>query len=151
LESKTSAASPQPPSRTIGLFSCDNAHFPKERKPAPLERRGSFRLPAMSGRQPDWDQLERMREVLVRDLSDRGVTKVEFVTAVVEPFQSSVWLCVSSDAERDELSAQPNLLELVHTVLRSNQLDGSLIDYATAQSQQTVNRDYEGSWFYALR
>ena len=105
----------------------------------------------MSGRQPDWDQLERMREVLVRDLSDRGVTKVEFVTAFVEPFQSSVWLCVSTDAERDELLGQPDLLELVHTVLRSNQLDGSLVDYATAQSQETVNRDYEGSWFYALR
>lgn len=111
---------------------------------------GRFRLAAMSGQQPDWDQLEKMRQVLVLDLSDRGVTKVEFVTAFVEPFQSSVWLCVSSDAERDELLTKPDLLELVHAALRSNQLDASLIDSATAQSQETVNRDYEGSWFNAL-
>lgn len=108
-------------------------------------------MAAMSGQQPDWDQLERMRQVLVRDLSDCGITKVEFVTAFVEPFQSSVWLCVSSDVERDKLLAKPDLLELVHAALRSNQLNASLIDSATAQSQETVNRDYEGSWFNALR
>jgi hypothetical protein len=105
----------------------------------------------MSGQQPDWNQLERMKEVLVRDLYDRGVTRVEFVTAFVEPYQSSVWLCVSSDAERDELLAEPDLLGVVNAAFRSNGLDTSLIDSATTQSQETVSRDYEGSWFYALR
>ncbi len=108
-------------------------------------------MAAMNGQQPDWDQLERIREVLVRGLSDRGVTKVEFVTEFVEPYQSSVWLGVSSDAERDELLAQSDLLGLVHGALRSNGLDASLVVSATAQSQETVSRDYEGSWFYALR
>lgn len=112
---------------------------------------GRSTLAAMSGQKPDWDQLERMRQVLVRNFDDHGVTKVEFVTSFVEPFQSSVWLCVSSDAERDELLAKPDLLELVHAAVRSNRLDPSLIDSATAQSEETVNSEYDGSWFYALR
>jgi hypothetical protein len=105
----------------------------------------------MSGQQPDWDQLDTVRDVLIHRLSDLGVKRVEFVTAFVEPFQSSVWLCVSSDTERDALLARPDLLEVIHSILLSNQLDASRISSAGAQSQETVDRDFDGSWFYALR
>lgn len=84
-------------------------------------------------------------------LSDRGVGRVEFVTAFSEPFDSFVWLGTSTDNERDALLDVPDLHELVRDAVQPSGFDLSLIRGVTAQSQETVDRDYEGSWFYALR
>ena len=101
--------------------------------------------------QPDWDQLERIKECLLAALSERGVRRVEFVTAFIEPYDSWVWLGTSTDSERDALLDVHDLLELVSDAIQASGLDHSLITGATSQSQETVDRDYEGSWFYALR
>lgn len=100
---------------------------------------------------PNWDQLEKIKECLVVALSDRGVRQVEFVTAFSEPYDSWAWLGTSTDSERDALLAMPDLPELVTDAIQASGFDHSLIRGATAQSQETVDRDYEGSWFYALR
>ena len=92
-----------------------------------------------------------IRKILLVALSDRGVRRVEFVTAFIEPYDSWVWLGTPTDSERDELLDVPDLLELVSDAIQASGLDLSLITGATAQSQETVDRDYEGSWFYALR
>lgn len=139
--------------RTRSLILGDNENFRKSALSARIGLRLGIRsiLAAMSGQQPEWDQLDTARDVLIHRLSDLGVRRVEFVTSFVEPFQSSVWLCVSSDAERDALLARPDLLEVIQSILQSNQLDASPIRSAEAQSQETVDRDFDGSWFYALR
>lgn len=103
------------------------------------------------GRAAQLDQLERIKKILLVALSDRGVQRVEFVTAFSEPYDSSVWLGTSTDNERDALLDIPDLLELVHDAIQPSGLDLSLITEATAQSQETVDRAYEGNWFYALR
>ena len=99
----------------------------------------------------NWDQLQKIEEILLIALSDWGVRRVEFVTAFGEPYVSSVWLGTSTDSERDELLDVPDLLGLVHDVLQPSGFELSLITEATAQSQETVDRDFEGKWFYALR
>lgn len=101
--------------------------------------------------QPDWEQLQRIKESLLVAFSDRGVRRVEFATAFSEPYVSEVWLGTSTDDERDALLDVHDLLELVADAVQASGLDSSLITGATSQSQETVDRDYEGSWFYALR
>ena len=101
--------------------------------------------------QPDFDQLERIRACLIAEWAHRGVIRVEFTTSFIAPFDSAVWLGTDSDTERNALLDLPNLLELVRTAIRSSGLDPSSIVGATAQSQETVDRDHRGSWFYALR
>ena len=119
----------------------------------PQSPTGFFEAPASGQRiaRPNWDQLEQIREILLGALSDWGVRRVEFVTAFSEPYDSSVWLGTSTDSERDELLDVPDLLGLIHDAIQLSGLDGSLVTGATAQSQETVDRDYAGSWFYALR
>lgn len=100
---------------------------------------------------PDWPQLERIRATLIAELSEQGVQRIEFATAFEKPYDSSVWLGTNSDDQRDELLASPNLLADVQSLIARSGLDVSLVTRATAQSQETVDREYDGSWFYALR
>ena len=65
-----------------------------------------------------------------------GVTRVEFVASLPRP-DVWVWLGTTTDAERDRL---PALLG-----------DALTVAGVTVQSEETVARDHEGSWFYALR
>ena len=65
----------------------------------------------------------------------------------------AIWLCTATDKQRDGLSRVNPHLEEVRSILLSagftpKQLTGLS---TTAQSQETVERDYEGSWFYAVR
>lgn len=61
-----------------------------------------------------------------------------------------VWLGTSSDAERDSLATSHGLLGLVRRLL-ADEVDGIEVSGVTVQSDETVRRDFEGSWFYALR
>ena len=61
-----------------------------------------------------------------------------------------MWLGTATDAERDGL-ASSDLLVALRDVVRGVGFDPGLISGVTVQSEQTVARDYAGSWFYALR
>lgn len=98
-----------------------------------------------------WDELDLIRQELINTFSQRGVYRVEFATSFSPPFRSAAWLATTSDDQRDRLLASADLLCEVRAALREADLDPTLIDYVTAQSQQTVDRDYNGSWFYTLR
>jgi len=101
--------------------------------------------------QPDWDELELIRRELIEIFGQRGVHRVEFTTSFSPPFGSAAWLVTKSDDQRDRLLALPDLLGEVRAAMQKGGRDPTLIDEVTAQSQQTVDRDYDGSWFYALR
>lgn len=86
-------------------------------------------------------------------LRQHGVTRIEPVVGFVKPYRIHVWLCTDTDAARDALSGPNPLQDKVREVLVAAGLpqDEAHFEGTVAQSQETVDRDYEGSWFYALR
>lgn len=81
----------------------------------------------------------------------RWSAKVEYVSAFPQD-DFAIWLGTAIDIERDALGTDSPRLEEVRAVLRcgftQDWLRGLM---TTAQSQETVDRDYEGKWFYAVR
>ena len=86
-------------------------------------------------------------------LEPEGVIGVQYVVGFVHPFGVDVWLVTGTDAERDALgTSDPFLPEVTSAILsRGFPVEHGAVEGTFAQSQETVDRDYEGSWFYALR
>ena len=59
-----------------------------------------------------------------------------------------VWLGTSTDPERDALRADAGLASAVRRVVERH---GATVGGVTVESQETVDRDYGGSWFERLR
>ena len=89
------------------------------------------------------------RRSLTAIFVEEGVERVEYVAALPDP-KVWVWLGTDTDAQRDALATAPRLLERVRQVLANEVVDIEVAG-VTVQSVETVQRDYEGSWFYALR
>jgi hypothetical protein len=100
-----------------------------------------------------WAALARATPAIVHTLASEGVIGAEFVVGFVLPLDVYVWLVTATDAERDALgSSNPFLAEVTSAILTSGfPVEHAAIAGTVAQSQETVDRDYEGSWFYALR
>jgi hypothetical protein len=101
---------------------------------------------------PRWSLLVAAKALLSNRLSAQGVERIEFVAAFPR-HEFAVWLCTQCDRERDALGPPDPLLDAVRAIVVEA---GFTPDQVTdlrmvAQSQETVDRDYEGSWFYALR
>jgi len=79
-----------------------------------------------------------------------GVTRVEFVAPLPRP-DVWVWLGTTTDAERDRLQARVAHDDGVRVRLPALLGDALTVAGVTVQSEETVARDHEGSWFYALR
>lgn len=96
--------------------------------------------------------LERAEPELLARLARHGVVRVEWVVGFVEPYRVSAWLGTRTDAERDALPEAPFLAE-VREILVAAGLPGDTARFecTVVQSQETVDRDHQGSWFYALR
>jgi hypothetical protein len=107
------------------------------------------------GADPRWALLEAARERLIASFADRGVARIEYVAAWPRLAGVGVWLCTETDAERDALGSDNFAAAEVEAVLRECGLDdrdlGPGLLATTAQSQETVDRQYSGSWFYAMR
>jgi hypothetical protein len=107
----------------------------------------------MSDEQPPpafWDALASTAS----SLKERWqLTRVEYVPAFSPPWMVSVWLGVETDEDRDRLLRHPDLGDEVAAVLARCGLHeaGGVYDGVVVQSEETVRRDYEGSWFYAMR
>jgi hypothetical protein len=105
-------------------------------------------------RHPEMDRwtaaaTERLRARFAED----GVVRAEYVVGFVEPYGVSVWLGTETDAQRDKLAARPGLRVSVSDVLAEVGMSESAYVFrgVVVQSEETVQRDYDGSWFYALR
>lgn len=100
-----------------------------------------------------FEALGRAEPMLVEALEAHGISRVEYVVGFVKPYRVFVWLGTDTDAERDALPRDDPFLDEVREVLDAVGLphDEAHLDGTTAQSQETVDRDYEGNWFYALR
>ena len=100
-----------------------------------------------------WHLLMAARPKLVSAFVRDGVQQVEYVSAFPDQDEFAVWLRTASDAEADVLRQRPDLEEQVAAALRRVGFRDAELARLTVvtQSQETVNRDYAGSWFYALR
>ena len=110
------------------------------------------RFTERSGREV-WSALERATPAIISALESAGVVGVEYVVGFVHPFSIYVWLVTTTDAERDQMPTKDPFLDEVRRVIGESQfpIEHGSIDGTVVQSQETVDRDYEGSWFYALR
>jgi hypothetical protein len=97
--------------------------------------------------------VEPAQDAMIEALAADGVIDVRLVASFPDSGDFGVWLCTETDEQRDSLPHRSPRLEEVRTILSASgfpvpQLDGLR---TVAESQQTVDRDYQGSWFYALR
>jgi hypothetical protein len=101
---------------------------------------------------PRWSLLDAAKALLLNRLSAQGVERIEFVAAFPQ-HEFAVWLCTQSDRDRDALGSPDPMLDAVRaSVVEAGFTPDHVTDLRTvAQSQETVDRDYGGSWFYALR
>jgi hypothetical protein len=60
----------------------------------------------------------------------------------------SCWVITATDRERDRLANDKGLLERLRNAAHTA---GFAPDSFTFQSQETIDRDYEGKLFYAMR
>lgn len=93
-----------------------------------------------------------MKPSLLQTFRGSGVVRIEYVSAF--PFQDDawVWLGTATDAERDALvGTEPVLLSKVRRTSERHGFAPERVSGVTVQSEETVARDYEGSWFHALR
>ena len=102
------------------------------------------------GATPDWVGLDGLKQDLLRDLRDVGIDHVEYVVAFSAPFDFSVWLGTATDATRDSLASDPALNDRVRRLADEHGLAAALGD-VIVESKETLDREYEGQWFYRLR
>ena len=89
---------------------------------------------------------------LLQAFRESGVTRIEYVTAFPLGDDAWVWLGTATDAERDALAgAEPPVLSDVRLIAERHGFLAAKVRGVTVQSEETVARDYQGSWFYALR
>jgi hypothetical protein len=81
-----------------------------------------------------------------------GVTEIRYVASFSELPHVAVWLCTATDAERDALKADTASSRVRPVLLSVGFTKADLESLVTVtQSQETVDREYLGSWFYAMR
>jgi hypothetical protein len=107
----------------------------------------------MSQDRPSFDLLEQAEPLLLERLGHHGVERIEYTVGFVFPWKYGVWLCVDTDEQRDALGTDNPHRDLVREVLAAVGIPSDHLQdlVTTSQSQETVDREYEGSWFYALR
>ena len=100
-----------------------------------------------------WGLLEEACDPLLATFGSAGVTRIEYPAAFPDLDGFAVWLCTTTDDERETLGRDSPSLEQVRGVLlEAGFSPDELQGLATvAQSQETVDRDFESSWFYAMR
>lgn len=101
---------------------------------------------------PRWTALQEMEPALLRAFRDAGVVRVEYVAAFPSEDGAWVWLGTTTDAERDRLAdTESQVLAQVRAIAEQHGFTSEKVSGVTVQSEETVARDFEGSWFYALR
>jgi hypothetical protein len=123
-----------------------------ERRSADERTRDASAIYGCSVTDPRWDLLQEMKPALLQAFRDWGVTRIEYVSAFPSQDDAWVWLGTATDAERDALAgSDPQVLSEVRLIAERHGFLAEKVSGVTVQSEETVARDFEGSWFYALR
>lgn len=93
-----------------------------------------------------------MEPALLQAFGEAGVVRVEYVASFPLQDDAWVWVGTTTDAEREVLAArQPQVLAQVRLIAEHHGFRPEQVRGVTVQSEETVARDFDGSWFYALR
>ena len=99
-----------------------------------------------------WTLLQETKPALLQAFRESGVIRVEYVAAFASQDDTWVWLGTATDVERDALAGtEPEVLSRVRAIAEQHGFSPARVSGVTVQSEETVTRDFEGSWFYALR
>jgi hypothetical protein len=89
---------------------------------------------------------------LMQAFAPLGVTTLRSMPDVGSTWLG-VWMQTTSDEERDRLMSNPRTVPWIRELLVASgyPVVEASVTTITIQSQETVDRNYEGSWFYAMR
>lgn len=98
-------------------------------------------------------QLEVARDRIIAALAPNGVERVEYVGAFPVSDRFAVWLGAGSDKQATASRSRADVKAVIMDALRAARVDTlTALEVAIVlQSQEIVDRDYGGSWFYATR
>lgn len=96
-----------------------------------------------------WGRIDRLKVDLLATLGP-PVIRTELVVGFGDARDEGpgVWLGTRTDEERDALAADDGLASATRAIVHRN---GLHFRGVTVESQETVDRDYGGSWFARLR
>ena len=96
--------------------------------------------------------MQETQPALLQAFRESGVIRVEYVAAFPSQDDTWVWLGTATDVERDALAGtEPEVLSQVRATAEQHGFSPERVSGVTVQSGETVTRDFEGNWFYALR
>lgn len=113
------------------------------------------------------DKSKEVQSQLEQMVEAQGV-KVLHISAFGFKYDSAFWIAVSKDSERDRLVSDNKLLEGVNAVfvnsgyqkiiedIWNKEINNPVLGYLKKlsivfQSQETVDREYKGNWYYAMK
>ena len=117
---------------------------------------------------PSLKQMSADIQAHIKAEIERQGIKVLHISAIGYLFDSAFWIAVPTDAARDRLTRDQDLMARLKAyidetgyVAQARTQHGKalakinsehLFDIAIVfESQQTVDRDFEGNWFYAMK
>jgi hypothetical protein len=113
----------------------------------------TYRRPRRSPFQAAADKAKRELQDRIQDRAPGAKVSDLGCIGDLGPESLGVWVKTRTDAERDGLLADATLKQTLDQALSQAGYPEAAIPHVelTIQSQETVDRDYEGNWFYAMR
>lgn len=102
---------------------------------------------------PRWVHLEAAEPLLLSEFAAERVAAIRFVASFPHSDSVGVWLCTSTDADKALLIELSGLAPRAAECLRSAGFE-TLEErdvIVVVESDETVEREFQGSWFYAMR
>ena len=86
------------------------------------------------------------RKYNCRDVFSFGATDID-------PKYLAIWITTSTDSLRDTIKNDNDLKESVRDILRENDYPEDAIPFVgiAFESEETVKRDFDGNWWYAVK
>jgi hypothetical protein len=71
----------------------------------------------------------------------------------IDPRHLAIWIATQTDEERDQMRATSDLIPTFQRVLIAAGYPSAAVPEVAFEfeSQETVDRDYEGNWWYAVK
>ncbi|MFD2262674.1 hypothetical protein ACFSM5_07220 [Lacibacterium aquatile] len=122
---------------------------------------------AMFFRSPETKKSKEIQKILKTMVKERGAA-VLHITAFGYQYDSAFWIAVKTDADRDALVAdevfnaklnavfqETGYLQLIEEIwnlkINNPELGCLRTPGIVFESQETVDRDFDGSWWYAMK